>query len=286
MVGLSLSDRNMRQLLDTLKDESILSQNYALLMRPKEEITDEDLDDINEEAINFLEKFQTGGIKKEQDFSMGVMTMKQRSGRVPMAKKKSSAPARKPSYPSHPSTSNIASPQEQEPPLLASKQSYSNREEDSPSTESLPPQESDYQLQSPPSPPSQIPAPPEECPPEEVYEEEYSNEESFEEEECSLEDSDEESTPPQVRPMAMKSSAPMARKPSVPLRRKSSAPIERKPVGDEGEPRYRYEIRQIIRQVTKLDLDQQEFVMKQLGIKPIWYTDYSEIPQLLKKIIG
>ncbi|WP_372370088.1 SIR2 family protein [Candidatus Uabimicrobium sp. HlEnr_7] len=71
------------------------------------------------------------------------------------------------------------------------------------------------------------------------------------------------------RGMKKKSRAPM---------RKTAAPME------SGEPRYRYEIRGIIEQVEKLDFEQQEFVMKELGVHPIWYDHHDEIPEILKQI--
>ncbi|MCB0386907.1 MAG: hypothetical protein KDD43_16045, partial [Bdellovibrionales bacterium] len=96
------------------------------------------------------------------------------------------------------------------------------------------------------------------------------------------EEEDQEEIPKMVRPMMKsKSAQPMK------MKSKSAVPIESKSDDEvESEPRYRYEIRNIIREVERLDREQQEFVMKQLGIKPIWYTDYEEIPELLKKIIG
>lgn len=52
-----------------------------------------------------------------------------------------------------------------------------------------------------------------------------------------------------------------------------------------GGPRYRGEIAGIIKKVKKLDLEQQEYVLQQLGITPIWFSQYSEIPGILEQIL-
>ena len=49
-------------------------------------------------------------------------------------------------------------------------------------------------------------------------------------------------------------------------------------------PRYRYEIAQILKQVERLDLEQQTFVLKRLGVQPIWYSNHDEIPGILAEI--
>ena len=49
-------------------------------------------------------------------------------------------------------------------------------------------------------------------------------------------------------------------------------------------PRYRYEIKGIIREVQQVAKEQQTDVLKQLGITPIWFQNYSEIPKILKNI--
>lgn len=53
--------------------------------------------------------------------------------------------------------------------------------------------------------------------------------------------------------------------------------------GEKG-PRYRYEIKGIIREVQQVAKEQQTDVLKQLGITPIWFQNYSEIPKFLKNI--
>jgi hypothetical protein len=51
-------------------------------------------------------------------------------------------------------------------------------------------------------------------------------------------------------------------------------------------PRYQYEIAQIIEQVQLIAKDQQEYVLNQLGITPIWFHEYSDIPLVLNEIFG
>lgn len=48
---------------------------------------------------------------------------------------------------------------------------------------------------------------------------------------------------------------------------------------------WRHQIRGIVREVERLDIDQQTFVLNQLGIKPIWYKEHNEIPELISQII-
>lgn len=51
-------------------------------------------------------------------------------------------------------------------------------------------------------------------------------------------------------------------------------------------PRYRHEIAGIIEEVKKLEQEQQNFVLEQLGIRPIWFENFSDISEILKKIIS
>ncbi|MCP4608110.1 MAG: hypothetical protein GY845_05290 [Planctomycetes bacterium] len=74
MIGLSLSDRNMRRLLDAIGNAPINSVSYALLKIPEKNAPeDEVLDDIHEKAKSYLDKFQRSGIKSEQDESSGIL---------------------------------------------------------------------------------------------------------------------------------------------------------------------------------------------------------------------
>lgn len=68
MVGLSLSDRNMRRILDAIRNSPIQSTNFALLKepdtsRPEEEV----LDKIHHKAIDYLHDFENSGIKSDQE---------------------------------------------------------------------------------------------------------------------------------------------------------------------------------------------------------------------------
>ena len=74
MVGLSLSDRNMRRILDAIRNSPIQSTNFALLKepdtsRPEEEV----LDKIHHKAIDYLHAFENSGIKSEQGNSERVL---------------------------------------------------------------------------------------------------------------------------------------------------------------------------------------------------------------------
>jgi hypothetical protein len=48
---------------------------------------------------------------------------------------------------------------------------------------------------------------------------------------------------------------------------------------------WRQQIRAILREVERLDVDQQTFVFGQLGIRPIWYDEHDDIPGLIDQII-
>jgi hypothetical protein len=146
MIGLSLSDRNMRRLLDAVRNAPINSVSYALLKIPAENPPeDRVLDEIHEKAKGYLDKFRDSGIKSEQDESMGILF-----GR-----------------------------------------------------------------------------------------------------------------------------------PGI----KSSQPLIKSSKSGEKGPRYRNDIAGIIEQVKRLDKEQQQYVLEQLGIKPIWFQEYSEIPVILGQIL-
>jgi hypothetical protein len=55
--------------------------------------------------------------------------------------------------------------------------------------------------------------------------------------------------------------------------------------GVKGEPSYRTEIAEIIRQVTLVEKDLQTFVLGELGITPVWYREYAEIPGMIDEIL-
>ena len=54
--------------------------------------------------------------------------------------------------------------------------------------------------------------------------------------------------------------------------------------GQKGKSRFQKEIRGIINSVESLEQRQQDVILRQLGITPIWYDDHAEIPQILAKI--
>jgi hypothetical protein len=144
MVGLSLSDRNMRRLLDAVQHSPINSLNYALLQEPDNSPPDDNiLDQIHQKAKDYLREFEESGIKRDTPYD-GIM------------------------FP-HPG-----------------------------------------------------------------YKSEYPN-------------------------------------------------IKSSRSGEKG-PRYRVEIAGIIEQVKLIDKDQQEYVLKQMGIIPIWYKKHTEIPGIINRI--
>jgi hypothetical protein len=67
MVGLSLSDRNIRRLLDAVKKTPLKSENYALIREPQwKQPADDELDQIHYQAIDYLKRFRESGVKKDQ----------------------------------------------------------------------------------------------------------------------------------------------------------------------------------------------------------------------------
>lgn len=74
MVGLSLSDRNMRRILDAIRNSPIQSTNFALLKEPDTSQPEEEvLDKIHHKAIDYLHAFENSGIKSEQGNSGSVL---------------------------------------------------------------------------------------------------------------------------------------------------------------------------------------------------------------------
>ena len=66
---------------------------------------------------------------------------------------------------------------------------------------------------------------------------------------------------------------------------KSSRPSIKSPRPGEKGPLYRSEIADIIEQVKRLDREQQQYVLEELGVKPIWFKEYSEIPRIINQIM-
>ena len=67
MVGLSLSDRNLRRLLHVVQRASLHSEHYALLRKPQWTRPNEDeLDQMHQNAIGYLNKFRQSGVKKDE----------------------------------------------------------------------------------------------------------------------------------------------------------------------------------------------------------------------------
>ena len=74
MVGLSLSDRNMRRILDAIRNSPIHSKNFALLKEPDTGGPEEEvLDKIHHKAIDYLHAFENSGIKSDRGSSESVL---------------------------------------------------------------------------------------------------------------------------------------------------------------------------------------------------------------------
>jgi hypothetical protein len=73
MIGLSLSDRNIRRLLDALSRSPLKPKIYALLMTPSlTEVSDADADGIHGKAIEIRGKFDRSGIKSSNPMGEGA----------------------------------------------------------------------------------------------------------------------------------------------------------------------------------------------------------------------
>ena len=67
---------------------------------------------------------------------------------------------------------------------------------------------------------------------------------------------------------------------------KSAGPNIKSSFAGQKGPRYRHEIAGIINEVKYHVKDQQQFVLEQLGITPIWIKSFDEIPEILREIGG
>ncbi|UCF08369.1 MAG: SIR2 family protein [Thermoplasmata archaeon] len=66
MIGLSLSDRNMRRLLDAIQKTPIQTKNYALMQEPQQQtVSEDDIHEIDENARKYYERFARSGIKTD-----------------------------------------------------------------------------------------------------------------------------------------------------------------------------------------------------------------------------
>jgi hypothetical protein len=65
MIGLSLSDRSMRRLLDAIRNAPIEATHFALLKRPKWRVPSSDeLDRIHDKAQDYYDRFARSGVKR------------------------------------------------------------------------------------------------------------------------------------------------------------------------------------------------------------------------------
>ena len=66
MIGLSMSDRNMRRLLDAVSHMPVETNNYALLKEPVWKKPDRaELEQINEKALSYFYRFEVSGVRTE-----------------------------------------------------------------------------------------------------------------------------------------------------------------------------------------------------------------------------
>jgi hypothetical protein len=66
MIGLSLSDRNMRRLFDAVRSMPIETWNFALLKRPRWQVPcKSELDGIHKHAQDYYNRFERSGVKLE-----------------------------------------------------------------------------------------------------------------------------------------------------------------------------------------------------------------------------
>jgi hypothetical protein len=62
MVGLSMTDRNMRRLLDAVQKAPVKTQNYVLLKEPVwKDPSENEVDEINANALSYIERFNRSG---------------------------------------------------------------------------------------------------------------------------------------------------------------------------------------------------------------------------------
>jgi hypothetical protein len=67
MIGMSLTDRNVRRLLDALRKAPIRAENYILLKKPRwPQLSDEEVADIDVKAREYFRKFTRSGIKRNE----------------------------------------------------------------------------------------------------------------------------------------------------------------------------------------------------------------------------
>ena len=77
MVGLSLSDRNMRRLLDAVGRAPFHSTNFAILKAPDTSPPkDEVLDEIHRNAIQYYHNFIDSGIKSDDFYDRSIFTQR------------------------------------------------------------------------------------------------------------------------------------------------------------------------------------------------------------------
>lgn len=68
MIGISLSDRNTRRILDSIREQPVFRNNYILMRKPKFKKIESngcDMDQIREKAREYLNKFEDSRMKME-----------------------------------------------------------------------------------------------------------------------------------------------------------------------------------------------------------------------------
>jgi hypothetical protein len=77
MVGLSLSDRNMRRLLDAVRVTPFRKRQFAILKKPEWRAPkSEELEEIHEKAVYYKDRFSRSGVKtKTKDMGRNVQIL-------------------------------------------------------------------------------------------------------------------------------------------------------------------------------------------------------------------
>ena len=83
MIGLSLTDRNMRRLLDAVMNTPVRSENYALIREPQwGHPRDDELNGIHQKAMEYYDRFERSGVKGSGIKGSGIKGDEQRNEEI------------------------------------------------------------------------------------------------------------------------------------------------------------------------------------------------------------